>query len=234
MKAAILLCDQVLEEYQDRFGQYQDMIHSMLAPFFPGLESTPFMCHQGELPEDIDAFDFYISSGSRSSVYDDEAWIHRLIRFIRQLHQQQKKFIGICFGHQLIAMALGGNVELSSKGWGIGIATNEISQQPEWMAPNPGQLRLLASHQDQVVELAPNTEILAGSDFCPFFLLQWNPHFLSVQGHPEWSVDYARALLDDRHDQYPDNTLEQARQSLTHQPDNQLFARWIRQFIDQH
>ncbi|MDJ0831990.1 MAG: GMP synthase [Gammaproteobacteria bacterium] len=233
MKVAILLCDQVKEEYQERFGLYQDMIASMLAPFFDELEISTFNCHLGEIPDDLHAFDFYISSGSRSSVYDDEPWIGELIEFVQLLNRHQKKFIGICFGHQLIGIALDGKVEQSDKGWGIGIATKQMLTHSDWMTEKPQQLKLLVSHQDQVIELPPEAEIVAGSDFCPHFMVQWNPHFFSVQGHPEWSPDYAHRLIHDRRDQYPEATFNQALESFIEETDNLVFSQWIRQFIDQ-
>ncbi len=232
MKVGVLLCDQVREEYQGRFGQYQDMIIAMLAPFFPRLEFTCFRCDQGEIPSDPHAFDFYISSGSRQSVYDDEPWIKALMTFIQQLDQLQKKFIGICFGHQLIALALNGKVERSDKGWGIGVATHDLLMQPDWMRYGPKQFSLIVSHQDQVVEIPSGTQVIAGNPFCPYFLVQWNSHFLSVQGHPEWSIEYARTLFNDRRESYPQETFEQAIESLHKIPDSNQFNEWVKQFID--
>jgi len=221
-----------MEKYQVRFGQYQDMIIAMLAPFFPRLEFTCFHCHQGELPTDIDAFDFYVSSGSRSSVYEHQPWILELIAFVKQLDKRQKKFIGICFGHQLIAMALNGRVEKSAKGWGIGVATNQMTSKPGWMTYKAKQFRLIVSHQDQVSVLPAGSQVIAGSEFCPYFMVQWNAHFLSVQGHPEWSIDYSRTLINDRRQLFPEETIEQGLLSLDQIPDNNQFAEWVKQFVN--
>ncbi len=238
MKAAILQCDRVLEKFRPRFGDYPQMIERMFADAgYRDIEFDRFDCVAGDYPRDLQAYDFYITTGSKADAYGDEPWVRQLIDFFRRLQQHECKAVGICFGHQIMALALGGRVERAPQGWGIGIAVNRMLDYPDWIPEGsenrPEELRLIVSHRDQVSVLPGQGEtLIAESDFCPYFVVQWNAQFLSVQGHPEWHRDYARALMEDRRDLYSPEQIEAGLASLEQEPDNHLFTRWIRAFVE--
>jgi len=231
MNIAILQCDEVLSEFIPEFGTYADMIKRMFAAVDASLEYQVFNPQQGEYPDDLDAYDFYITTGSKAGAYEDIPWIRRLIRFVQQLDEQQKKLIGICFGHQIIAIARHGQVEKSPKGWGIGVTKNRIIAHPEWMAEPKDELNIIVSHQDQINRLPDDTLVIASSDFCPCFVVQWGSHFLSIQGHPEWQREYSRALIKHRRDRAGAERTEAGLASLAIAPDNTTFTRWIMDFV---
>lgn len=231
MRLAILQCDEVLEEFQPRFGTYPGMISRM----FEGCGETVFLdtfdCRSSHLPENLDAYDGYITTGSKASVYDDDPWIQELIEFVRRLDRQRKKLIGICFGHQVIAAAAGSMVEKSDKGWGIGVSKNRVITVPDWMSVSQAELHMIVSHQDQVTSLPTAAQVIAESDFCPNFVVQWSNHFLSIQGHPEWNRDYSRTLINARKRIIPPDRVEEGLASLWRKPHNDLFIRWILDFL---
>lgn len=231
MKVAILQCDDVLQKFQNEFGNYPAMIEQMFEHGDDALSFETFDCQAGELPPDIKAYDFYITTGSKVSVYDGLAWVDRLIAFIQKLDANHIKLIGVCFGHQLIAMARGVKVEKSAKGWGIGIAHNQVIDYPRWMNGRPKEFNILASHQDQITNLPDDAVIIAKSDFCPYFVVQWSAYFLSIQGHPEWSPAYSLALMNNRRAIIPAEIIEQGIRSLAIEPDNKMFASWIISFV---
>ncbi len=233
MKIAILQCDDVVEKLQPQFGHYHDMIRHMLRTHAPAqtFEFEVFDCQQQCYPADIDDFDCYITTGSKASAYDDAPWIARLIDFVSTLDQQRKKLIGICFGHQIIALALGHEVRKSDKGWGIGIASNRVIATPDWMSTPATTINILVSHQDQVMSVPADAIVIAESDFCPYFVVQWNHHFLSIQGHPEWNNAYSAALIDARRNIIPARRVNEALRSLRQQPDNALWVSWMIDFI---
>ena len=231
MKAAILQCDNVLAKFQSQFGDYPAMIEQMFDEVDLALSFDTFDCRRDQFPGDINEYDFYITTGSKASAYEDSAWIGQLIEFVRQLDKQQKKLIGICFGHQIIALACGGKVEKSDNGWGVGIAGNRIISRPKWMSDGPAEINILVSHQDQITELPDDTILIAENDFCPFFIVQWGNHFLSIQGHPEWNTDYSRTLINDRKAIIPPDRIKAALNSLQIAPDNALFVRLIMEFV---
>ena len=148
-----------------------------------------------------------------------------------RLAREKRKFIGICFGHQIIAIALQGRIEKSPKGWGIGVATNRIVCRPHWLSDEKDTINIIASHQDQVVSLPEGATIIAESDFCPFFMVQWNEYFLSIQGHPEWHRDYAKTLMNERRAIIAPSVIEAGLQSLSKTPDNACVVRWMVNFI---
>ena len=233
MKAAILQCDHVLDLFLPTFSDYDTMVRNMFHAVDAAIEFDVFDCQQLEYPDKPEIYEFFVTTGSRAGVYEDEAWIHRLIDFIRRLDQQQIKLVGICFGHQAIAEACGGRVENSNKGWGIGISENHLIHSAPWLHPVLPSLRMLVSHQDQVVDIPSSATLIAESDFCPFFMVQWSDHFLSVQGHPEWHREYSRALIEFRRGSLPPETVAAGLASLEHDPHNIEFTRWALNFVRQ-
>lgn len=231
MKAAILQCDNVLTKFQPRFEDYPEMVAKMFSEIDLPLSFDTFDCQQGQFPTDINEYDFYITTGSKASVYDDLDWVKRTIEFIRLLDKEKKKLIGICFGHQLMAMACNGEVNKSDKGWAIGIAQNRVISHPAWMNETPDSINILVSHQDQISKLPENTQVIAESDFCPYFIVQWGDHFLSIQGHPEWVTDYSRTLINDRRAIIPADLVTTGLKSLEINPDSALFIHWIIEFV---
>lgn len=231
MRAAIIQCDSVMPELLPKFGDYPDMIVRMFHE--AGVDATfdVFDAQAGQYPEDLDMYDFFITTGSKAAAYDADDWILQLVRFIRLLDEQGRRLIGICFGHQAIALARNGIVEKSPKGWGVGVARNRVVATPGWMNAPSQQLNIIVSHQDQVSDLPADATVIAASDFCPNFVVQWNEHFLSIQGHPEWHADYSRALMEQRRDSIGEARVASGLESLATEPDNRLFTRWILDFI---
>lgn len=230
MKIGILQCDDVRLSLKDEFGNYPQMFTRLLDA--ASLQEVPsFVCYRvmdGQYPQHIDECDGYLTTGSRMGVNDDEVWIHTFEEYIRQLYLAGKKCIGICFGHQMMAKALGGKVAHSSKGWGVGVMSSELRQSMPWMAKRDEALSafaLVMSHQDQVITLPDAARVLAGSDFCPNGMFQIDSHFLGIQGHPEFSKNYSLALMTLRATSIGVERLAQGKWSLNQQTD----ALWVGQ-----
>ena len=230
MKIAILQCDNVMEKFQEDFGNYPEMITDLLNSVENNLEIGTFDVQKGEYPQNINDWELFITTGSKASVNDNEDWILDLIEFTKLLGVTKKKLMGICFGHQIIALARGGSVEESDKGWGIGIASNNLLIQTDWMDNEQHELKLIVSHKEQINQLPQGAMVIAESDFCPYFMVQWDDHFLSVQGHPEWNKLYSKTLMNDRRSIIPVKSIEQGLASLEQNINNQQFARWIINF----
>ncbi len=230
MKIAILQCDHVMERFQEDFGNYPQMITDLLNSVEDNLEIGIFDVQKGEYPQNINDWELFITTGSKASVNDNEEWIFDLIEFTKLLGVTKRKLMGICFGHQIIALAKGGSVAESDKGWGIGIASNNILVQTDWMDNEQHELKLIVSHKEQISQLPQGAMVVAESDFCPYFMVQWDDHFLSVQGHPEWNKLYAKTLMNDRRGIIGVKRIEQGLTSLEKNINNQQFARWIINF----
>ncbi|MBT4760629.1 MAG: GMP synthase [Bdellovibrionaceae bacterium] len=141
------------------------------------------------------------------------------------------KLLGICFGHQIIAKALGGEVKASNKGWGVGVRKSILKNKKQWMAPELDQFSLLYSHQDQVSRLPKEAEQLFFSDFCEFEAYQVGDHILSIQGHPEFTKVYARDRMVSRKSKLGEKLFYQARKSLLQETDQQTIGKWIVNFF---
>lgn len=231
MKIGLLSCVHLDEQMVREHGTYANLFEAVFSETHPKPELIVFDVLEGEYPADIDDCDAYLISGSPAGVHDDLPWIHALEAFIIQLHQRKKKLIGVCFGHQLIAKVFGGEVGLSSKGWGIGVSQNQVTQTKPWMTPECAQFNILASHQDQIIKLPKQAEILASNAHCEYYLLQWTEDMISIQGHPELNKTFLKALMDSRKDRIEPQRYQEGLASFALENDNHLVAQWIVNFI---
>ncbi|MEH6558917.1 MAG: GMP synthase [Oceanicoccus sp.] len=231
MKLGILKSDDVRSELVDEFGEYPDMFTSLLRAVDPALEIISYEVQHGDYPKDIDEVDAYLITGSKASVYDDVEWIHQLAGFVRTLHKAKKKLLGICFGHQMVAHALGGKTEKSHKGWGVGSDTVRFFDHNNRYAAEAEGYSVWFSHQDQVVTPATGATVLGGTEFCPVAMCQLENHILTFQGHPEFSPDFGRELLKLRRDIVGDEVYHRGISSLDLPTDRQQVAKWLVDFI---
>lgn len=234
MKIGILETEQLKPEIVKQYGSYGDMTIRLLRAVDEDVSFQTYQVISGEYPNDSNDCDAFLITGSKASAYDNEPWIKQLESYITTLAEQQQKLIGICFGHQLIAQALGGKVEKSNKGWGVGVMASDVLQNKSWMQPAQEQYSLLVSHQDQVVELPDGAERIAGSDFCINSSYQVSNHILGFQGHPEFTVEYAQQSMDKRRKIIGEERYQQAQGSLDKTIDHRTVARWILNFVGHH
>lgn len=223
MRLGILETGRPPGDLGQRFGDYPSMVRDMLGD---GFDIDIFNVAAGELPSDPNG-QAYLITGSPAGVYDPLPWIEPLGAFIRAA--TASKMVGICFGHQVMAQALGGHVEKSDKGWSTGLQRYSIDRVEPWM-DSVGSIAIPASHQDQVVVQPPNARIVASSDFTPFAAFAWADRpAISFQAHPEFPVPYAKALIEQRYDVVPEP--DAAIASLDSPNDGARVAGWIRRFL---
>ncbi|WP_373184942.1 hypothetical protein [Halopseudomonas sp.] len=235
MKIGLLQCDDVAQDLQPVHGNYPQMFEDLLRAQVPDLQMVTYRCMDGEYPSQADECEAYLTTGSKFGVNDGLAWVDVLEGFVRQLWEQRIPLVGVCFGHQLMARALGGEVGKSEKGWGVGVSFNQVVSRKSWMEPWQDKLDLVVSHQDQVIRLPVdvNADVLVSSIFCPYYVVQYESHFLSVQGHPEFCKSYSRDLMEMRKGTIPDARLREGHVSLNAEVDADLMMRWILNFINQ-
>lgn len=231
MKIGILEAEKLPPEVAEHFGSYGDMFTRLLSPVSSHFSFHYYAAEQGQLPASTSECDAYIVTGSRHNAYDNDPWIEALKDFVRQLDTEKRKCLGICFGHQLIAQALGGRVEKSEKGWGIGASRFNILERPDWLHGSPEAFNILVSHQDQVIQLPTTAQRFAANDFCPNAGYFIGRHIFCLQGHPEFGADYINHLINKRQERIGDQRVNQARESLQMPINNELFRNWLRQFL---
>ena len=227
MKAGLFVCDHVKQEYKDEFGDYPDMIASL----FPEMEWMLYDVCNGHFPENFDECDVYMATGSSHSVYEELDWIVQLKKVIVQLYEQQKCFVGFCFGHQLIGEALGGKVGKSPNGWCVGIHNFDVVDSREWMIPTMEDFNVLMMCQDQILELPKDTTVIASNRLCPTAMISIGNHFLGIQGHPEFSKAYNQVLMEARVDRMGQELVNIGIESLESGVNQQVIRDWVLKFI---
>lgn len=200
-----------------------------------GFEGEIVLYHvaEGEFPPSTTACDAYLITGSPASVYDDLPWIEQLKQFIQQLHAEKRRLVGICFGHQVIAAALGGEVSKSPRGWMAGMWQFNLLQHPDWMPDPLPKVNIYHLNQDQVMALPPGAVHAGESAMCPNAMYFIDDHIMGIQGHPELPLDTLRYYIEQWRGVLTDALVEAAMESLERgQPDSLRVAQWIRQFIE--
>ncbi|MDQ3126522.1 MAG: type 1 glutamine amidotransferase [Pseudomonadota bacterium] len=207
-------------------GDYPAMFRDLLGE---GFDLVTFDVQAGEWPE-AGAFDAAIITGSSAGVYETDGWIAELLDWIRAA-KGQTKLVGVCFGHQAMGQALGGRVEKSDRGWGVGLHRYQVISPEPWMTPAAATVAIPASHQDQVVEKPADARVLLRSDFTPFAGLAWGEDAISFQAHPEFTPAFATALTAGRHDRIDPALVARAVDSLKAADDRATVGGWIRGFV---
>ncbi len=185
-----------------------------------------------EWPVTSKSYDAYIVTGSPCSANEHAPWIARLSEFLRDAHARKAKLLGICFGHQLIAHALGGRVEPAAAGWQLGLQSIDITGETAWMKPSIARGTIYHINRDVVTKLPPGARLIAGSAFVTNEAYVLGENVLGLQGHPEQTVEHMRHIFAKLTSHVPSETLARAHASLREgEPDTAVWRRWIRGFL---
>jgi GMP synthase-like glutamine amidotransferase len=232
MNICLLKCGTIQPDLLHISGDHEDMFISLFKKHVPSIRLFVFDVQKDNFPCNLNDFDGFLSTGSPDSVYNNEEWINTYKNVTHRLFLRKHKHVGICFGHQMIAEALGGKVEKSENDWGIGIKTSDIYTHPSWMNDeNLKTYSLIVSHQDQVVKLPEKATIIAGNEHCPVGMFGIGDHVLGIQQHPEFSKEYLIALLNSRRNIIKAELIESALKSMDQKTDSAIVAKWIAHFF---
>lgn len=232
MKLTIIQTGDVPLPLRARFGPYRTMFETMFDRTGQGFTYDLVAASDGEPLPDPAQLDAIVITGSPAGVYDDFPWLDPLRQFIRQAYGTRTPMLGVCFGHQIMADALGGDVRKSDKGWGIGRHTYDVLARPAFMPAAPAQLAIACSHQDQVIVPPLEADVILGSAFTPNAGLAYrNGAALSFQPHPEFADDYTLALAELRRGKAPDAVVETALSSIATPSSSAAVAGYIGQFF---
>lgn len=229
MRVGLLVCDHVAPEFRPAAGDYPDMFRRMFARH-SHVEIRPYDLTAGEFPGSPRDCEAWITTGSRRSVYENDGWIEGMAELVREIARAEQPFVGVCFGHQMLAHALGGTVERSDAGWGVGNQVVEVPEPPWWLPRR--SFRILNSHQDQVTELPPGGRVLGGNDHCPISLMQVGEKMVGLQGHPEFGPAYMRTTLQARRGSLiPEAIAARGLETLEVPPDTEALAEALVRFM---
>lgn len=243
MKIGVLQAGLVPEGLAERYGEYDVVFTTLLRRADPAIEVRGWRVVEGEFPSAPDEADGWVVSGSKHGVYEDHPWIPPLKDFIRAAVKTGAPVIGVCFGHQIMAEALGGRAEKSEKGWGLGPHSYDLLARPAWMSDAPERLTIGALHQDQVTVTPPDATRIAASPFCENAALIYGdverPYALSIQPHPEFTAEFLIGLLEMRRGAgLPEMEADRALAAMTGDVppalDADWAAKWFLDFIRMH
>ncbi len=213
------------------FPSYPDMFARLLGGGDMTFEGVAVV-DNAALPEAASC-EAVLITGSPAGVYDPLPWMEPLRAFVRAAHAARTPMVGVCFGHQIIADALGGVVRKSAKGWGIGRHTYEIVGERPWLTGSAERFALTASHQDQVITPPTSAATLARSAHTDHAMLAYDDApVISLQGHPEFENDFSSALYSARRGAgLTPEEADMALDSLRQPSDSALVGGWIKNFL---
>lgn len=236
MRIGILETGRNREHLAERHGTYVDMFAALLSAADPSLEFTSYPVLDDQWPISIHECDAWLLTGSRHTAFDRLPWMLRLEALLREMMTARKPIIGICFGHQILAQALGGKVERAESGWSLGPHRYSIHQPPAWIEEAPESICLNAVHQDQVTAAPEGATVIASSPFCRNAILAYGDHALTFQAHPEFLPDFLNELLDALESNgLPPDVVADARirsGDPEHKTDSAQAVRWVLDFLN--
>lgn len=195
------------------------------------LAFATYEAYLGQLPDAPDVCDAYLITGSAASVNDPDVWIAELADFVVGA-VEQRPFVGVCFGHQLLHKIYGGSVEGVAQGWGIGVHDYQIRTRHGLVPEGRDHFAFRVSHSEHVATPARATTLIAASEFCPYAITLIGENMLTLQGHPELSPEFARAVYQKRRELIGGQKVDDAIATLGRSTDDAAFADVVYRFLE--
>lgn len=233
MQVTIIEAGRAPGRLSEEFPRYPSMFMSLLGAADPDLTFRTVAVLDGEALPDPTTCEAVLITGSPFGVYDSTPWMDPLRAFIRGVFAAKRPMVGVCFGHQVIADAMGGDVRKSEKGWGLGRHVYDVTAPQSWMTGAGTQVALSVSHQDQVITPPEGAVTLARSAHTDHAMIAYtDAPVMSLQGHPEFSDEFVAALYAARRGKtLSDAQVDGAVASLNAPADNPLVAQWMARFF---
>ena len=233
MHLAVLVTNTDESDFAQRHPKDGVKFPTMMAKVRPDWTFEVFIVKDGSFPETLDRFDGVMITGSPASVTDDAPWVAQLLDLIQDIHGRRLPLFGACFGHQAIALALGGEVGKNPNGYQHGRIPNTITHRQTWMDALPDEFALYGSHVEQVTKLPQDARAIAQSPDCSVAGFVIGSQIYTTQHHPEMTPEFIAALTEELADYFGSEIADQARASLSEPADGSAYAETIARFFEQ-
>jgi GMP synthase (glutamine-hydrolysing) len=192
----ILVTGDPVANVEARRGSFATLLEPGLRQVWDG-EVVRLDARRGELPvpREVGAL---VITGSPESVASRAPWILEAERAVAAAVDAGVPTLGVCFGHQLLAQALGGEVTQNPYGREMGTVALELVEPDELFEHAPQPFYANMSHRDSAVRLPAAARVLARSRLEPHAAVRFAPRVWGVQFHPEFDADVMRGYIEAR------------------------------------
>ena len=182
---------EVGDAHPDDAHRFRDLFDAQELRF----EYKVYMTIGGQVPKNLDEQDAFLITGSPLSVLDSHLFTKDLIGFVRACDNAKKPLIGACFGHQIIADALGGKVEKSKNGYNVGVEETHFFEEKLWMKQKKKNLPMYVFHEDEVTQLPEGAKLLGSTPKCKIASFSKGNHIFTTQAHPEFTPEFMASVV---------------------------------------
>jgi GMP synthase (glutamine-hydrolysing) len=184
-------------EIKAAHGDFEDMFASSLEGI--DVDITVYDARDQQPLLELAKFQVVIITGSHSMSTDCELWSERLLPYIREMLAIKTPTLGVCYGHQLIAKALGGEIDFHPEGPQAGsteITLTEAGKADQLLGKSPKSFKVNAGNSQRISKLPNKAVVLAGNDFEPHQAIRFSEAMWGLQFHPEFGRDVTCAYID--------------------------------------
>lgn len=233
MHIGILVANTDESDFAQNWPKDGEKFRSLLQPLRPEWTFEAVLVKDGVFPESLERFDGFVITGSPASAAGDEPWILKLMDVVRDIDRKKIPTVGVCFGHQVIGRALGGEVGKNPGGWGFGISPTHFSTDESWMVPKVKTLNLYSAHAEQLLRPPVGAVILGGDDFCAVGSYRLGDHIFTTEYHPEMTPEFITALADEIAPYVGNEKATIAKKQISNTAaDGKIFAQWMVNFLE--
>ena len=231
MHIAILMTNTDESAFAEAHPKDGEKFTALLQMARPDWRTTVYPVKDGEFPADISTYDGAMITGSPASTRSGAAWVAQLLELIRQMHALKLPLFGACFGHQAIALALGGRIDDLPSGWVHGRTENHLVARPHWARDLPQVVSLYGSHVEYVRDLpAGALPLMERAGITTGFTL--GDHIATTQHHPEMTHAFICALTEELRAELGPEVYARAMASLEEPADQPALAEAIARFFE--
>ena len=232
MHIAILMTNTDESDFAQRHPKDGEKFSNLMHLVRPDWDMSVYSVKDGVFPEDWQKYDGFMITGSPASVRDTDDWVQQLLELIRDIYASGTPMFGACFGHQAIALALGGEIGDNPDGWEFGLCERDVVAHKPWTLGMGDTQIQYGAHIEQVVKAPEGAEVLVSAPAVPNAGFAIGDTVYTTQNHPEMTPDFAAALVEEYAEKLPADVAKRAQNSLAREAETKAYAETIARFFE--